>query len=252
MSASPPYSSEISFATAMTTPRATSPPIVQESDMSNAASPRTGDQVLPSGIYRIVSDHDPNSAIDLSGYDKKSIIAYGGHDGENQKWEFTRLGPGFSIRSLFNGAYITLESGIIEGATMIASAYPVSWAVEVDDFEAGIYRIRWPNSPFIFDWPEGTGHIVQLCNRYPFKTTRLWRLVPVKSDAHLKRMKSDTLEFTTSMPQKLKPEPPLITTADTVIDVEGLKLGGNGEMSITTTTTTVTTSVTVVKRLGTP
>lgn len=48
-----------------------------------------------------------------------------------------------------------------------------------------------------------------------------------------------------------EPAPRLSTTADTVIDVEGLRMGGNGEMSITTTTTTVTTSVTVVKRIGT-
>jgi hypothetical protein len=58
------------------------------------------------------------------------------------------------------------------------------------------------------------------------------------------------LEFVTASPKKLGSEPSLSTTADTVIDVEGLKLGGNGEMSITTTTTTVTTSVTTVKRLG--
>lgn len=57
------------------------------------------------------------------------------------------------------------------------------------------------------------------------------------------------LEFTTIVPKKIEPSP-VITSADTVIDAKGLKLGGNGEMSITTTTTTVTTSVTAVKRIA--
>ncbi len=51
-----------------------------------------------------------------------------------------RLGPGYAIRCVLNGAYITLDSGISEGATMIATPYPVSWAIEPEDFEAGIYR----------------------------------------------------------------------------------------------------------------
>ena len=58
----------------------------------------------------------------------------------------------------------------------------------------------------------------------------------------------NTVEFMTTAPKELEPCP-VITTADTVIDAEGLKLDGNGEMSITTTTTTVTTSVTTVKRI---
>ena len=90
---------------------------------------------------------------------------------------------------------------------------------------------------------------VKLCNRYPFSPLRLWRLVPVEVKTQIIG-EGDPLEFVTSAPRNLKPEPSLKTAADTVIDVEGLKLGGNGEMSITTTTTTVTTSITTVKRLG--
>jgi hypothetical protein len=40
------------------------------------------------------------------------------------------------------------------------------------------------------------------------------------------------------------------TLANTIIDAEGLRVGGNGEIAITTTTTTVTTTVTRVKRLN--
>ena len=90
---------------------------------------------------------------------------------------------------------------------------------------------------------------MKLCNRYPFSSSRLWRLVPAEVNTPIIG-EGDPLEFVTAAPRNLKSEPSLKTVADTVIDVEGLKLGGNGEMSITTTTTTVTTSITTVKRLG--
>jgi len=111
----------------------------------------------------------------------------------------------------------------------------------------GIFHIRLPilNSPPPFFLRVQ----VNLCNRYPFSPSRLWRLIPVEVDT-TKPIEDDMLEFVTAAPRKLESEPSLKTTADTVIDVEGLKLGGNGEMSITTTTTTVTTSVTNVKRMG--
>lgn len=43
---------------------------------------------------------------------------------------------------------------------------------------------------------------------------------------------------------------PVTCNADTIIDAEGLKLGGNGELIITTTTTTTTATVTKVKKLN--
>jgi len=228
----------------MSTSRAPSPSLIAAVEPQ---LPIKLDQTLTPGLYRIVNDESPKVAIDLSGHDRISVLAYEAHEGENQQWEFSRLGPGYSIRSLYTGGYITLESGVIEGASLIATAFPTSWALEADDFEAGVWRIRWPNSSFVFDF---SGDRVHLCNRYPFKPSRLWRLIPVEVDKNPKPIEAHQLEFVTASPKKLKSEPSLSTTADTVIDVEGLKLGGNGEMSITTTTTTVTTSVTRVKRLG--
>jgi len=76
----------------------------------------------------------------------------------------------------------------------------------------------------------------------------LWRLVklgPIASDSsHQSSARNPT-------PQELIIDPPAsTTTADTIIDAEGLKLSGNGELAITTTTTTVTTTVTKVKRVA--
>ncbi|CAA7264521.1 unnamed protein product [Cyclocybe aegerita] len=256
MTTSRSFSPEPSYMTAEAIPRPSSPATLT----TVASSSRTEqqrlfesdviDKTLKPGVYRIVNDSNPDFVVDLSGQDLKTIIAFGSHGGKNQQWEFSRLGPGYSISCLYNGMYMTLGSGISEGGNMIAIPYPVSWAVEADDFEAGVYRIRWPESPFVFDYPGGTGHTIQLSNRYPFKPTRLWRLVPVKID--IPQMTAESLEFTTSSPRRMDAAPALITNADTVIDAEGLKFGGNGELSITTTTTTVTTTVTTVKRLGVP
>ena len=48
------------------------------------------------------------------------------------KWELTPLGLGFSIRSLSSGQYLTIEVGIYNGVPIVASPYPVSWAVQKD------------------------------------------------------------------------------------------------------------------------
>ncbi|KAJ3506077.1 hypothetical protein NLJ89_g7073 [Agrocybe chaxingu] len=274
MTTSRSFSPEPSYTTAEATPRPSSPAALtsvassSRTEQQQLFQPEVLDKTLKPGVYRIVNDSNPDFVVDLSGQDLKTVITFGSHGGKNQQvlsnylsrviipwltelqWEFSRLGPGYSIRCLYNGAYITLGSGISEGGNLIATPYPVSWAIEADDFEAGVYRIRWPESPFVFDYPGGTGYTIQLSDRYPFKPTRLWRLVPVKID--VPKMAAESFEFTTSAPRRMDPAPALITNADTVIDAEGLKLGGNGELSITTTTTTVTTSVTTVKRLGVP
>jgi hypothetical protein len=49
------------------------------------------------------------------------------------KWEVKPLGRGYSFRNLFNGHYLAVERGASERAPIIASPYPVSWAVEPAD-----------------------------------------------------------------------------------------------------------------------
>jgi hypothetical protein len=56
-----------------------------------------------------------------------------------RQWEFTPLGQGYSIRSMYNGHYLTIEDGIQQGTRIIASPYPVSWALEAVDLEQGIW-----------------------------------------------------------------------------------------------------------------
>lgn len=56
-----------------------------------------------------------------------------GHPSSNYfdcKWEVKPLGAGYSIRSVLNGRYLTVENGANDGAHIIATPYPVSWSVE--------------------------------------------------------------------------------------------------------------------------
>ncbi|PPQ90357.1 hypothetical protein CVT25_007759 [Psilocybe cyanescens] len=231
----PPSDSEASWervSNAGSTPtRAGSPRPSVMTDDHDQPSRRGSDYELKPGIYYIENDQNRDMVIDLSGYDFITI-----------------LGPGYSIKSVLKGTYITLQTGAIEGASLIASPFPVSWELEADEYESGLWRIRWPRSNFVFDLPNINANAVSLRSSYPFKPTRLWRLVEVQPMRP--RVDNNILEFTTHSPRTLEAKPAVLSTADTIVDVEGLKLGGNGEMSITTTTTTVTTSVTTVKRLG--
>jgi len=130
---------------------------------------------LQPGVYQIFNDAS-GTVIDLAGNDfiigirqiPWARIIYGFclgfpvHDGQNQRvrlafyfisrlynekfhtnifaqWEFAPLGEGYSIRSLYNGHYLTIEEGIHDGVRIIASRYPTSWALEVNDFEKGTW-----------------------------------------------------------------------------------------------------------------
>lgn len=44
------------------------------------------------------------------------------------------MGAGYSIRSVHNGNYVTIESGLADG-TVVANPYPVSWVFDASDPE---------------------------------------------------------------------------------------------------------------------
>lgn len=56
------------------------------------------------------------------------------------QWKFEPLGPGYSIRSLSNGSYMTVEAGIGNGVPIVGSPFPVSWELEADRSERGVWR----------------------------------------------------------------------------------------------------------------
>ncbi|KAF8063232.1 hypothetical protein FPV67DRAFT_233952 [Lyophyllum atratum] len=209
------------------------------------------DHKLRPGVYQIFN-FVSGTTIDLSGTDRKSISGFIPHEGPNQKWEFSPLGKGYSIRSLYTGDYITVEDEIYDGVSIVASPYPLSWALEADDFEQGIWRIAWPNTTrlFVFDLADQgnskPGTPIQLKERYPFESSRLWRFVLQRATPE------STVDSRAPSNIPHQPESPITSTADTIINAEGLKLGGNGELTVTTTTTTITTTVTKVAKLNCP
>jgi len=195
----------------------------------------TSTDKLKPGIYKILNYEVVNKALDLSAADNKTVIAFPEHGWANQQWEFARLGAGYSIRSVHNGQYLTIETSMQD---VVANIFPVSWAFESDTFETDVWRICWPNSPFLFKVATDGSNKLQLWNRYPFEQSKLWRLLPVYSGSSAEH------------PVVPEVDGPVTCTADSTIDAEGLKLGGNGELVITTTTTTTTVTVTKVKKLN--
>jgi len=177
------------------------------------------------GIYTFTNVLS-SSAMDLSGGDHKSIIGFPAHGRDNQQWELTPLGHGFSIRSLSSGQYLTIEAGIYNGVPIVASPFPVSWVVQVDVHDKETVHIGWPNSHYIIELEAGNstpGTKVQLWQKYPRERHRTWRFVRC----------GETCERRTS--------DDIIVTEDSNDDL--------GDMIITTTMTT--TTVTKVVRIRT-
>ncbi|KAK0455691.1 uncharacterized protein EV420DRAFT_1552763 [Desarmillaria tabescens] len=101
---------------------------------------------LKPGIYGIQLA-DPNlekgnTHVDLSGQDLRTIIGFSGHDGDNQRWEFATLGAGYSIRSVYNGTYLSIDFKALNERRphIVASSFPVSWDVKLYDADNGLYR----------------------------------------------------------------------------------------------------------------
>ncbi|PPQ69124.1 hypothetical protein CVT26_003572 [Gymnopilus dilepis] len=103
-------------------------------------APRKGPTHLEPGVYYIANNHNPHMVLDLAGYDLSTVLVYRRHNGDNQKWEFAKLGAGYSIQSKHNGSYITLKSELGEDAALIATPYPVSWELEADSYEPDVWR----------------------------------------------------------------------------------------------------------------
>lgn len=214
----------------------------------STSSPMEQIRDLAPGIYKIENVSIRDCVLDLSGVDNKTIIGFSAHGWENQQWEISPLGAGYSIKSVHTGNYVTIESGLANGTTVVANPYPVSWVFDPSDCgKEDVWKIGWPNNALLFDMDmSGSRHIILQSN--DSSSGSRWRLVKL---GEIATDIPDQTSVRNPTPQELIIDPPAsTTTADTIIDAEGLKLGGNGELAITTTTTTVTTTVTKVKRVA--
>ncbi|EDR02526.1 uncharacterized protein LACBIDRAFT_332331 [Laccaria bicolor S238N-H82] len=178
----------------------------------STSSPMEQIRDLAPGIYKIENVSIRDCVLDLSGVDNKTII------------------------------------GLANGTTVVANPYPVSWVFDPSDCgKEDVWKIGWPNNALLFDMDmSGSRHIILQSN--DSLSGSRWRLVKL---GEIATDIPDQTSVRNPTPQELIIDPPAsTTTADTIIDAEGLKLGGNGELAITTTTTTVTTTVTKVKRVA--
>ncbi|KJA22456.1 hypothetical protein HYPSUDRAFT_41097 [Hypholoma sublateritium FD-334 SS-4] len=213
-------------------------------------------QILSPGIYQIVNVGDPRYTLDLSGYDKSSILAYGAHGGKNQKWYLQRLGAGYSICSVYNGAYMTWTRSDVDN-TLVANEYPTSWAIEAAGSGRDVYTIRWSDSLQEIGISEKA--TVRLSHDQASKGNQYyqWKFTGVpmgdafESVEKSKESHSDPISIPATAALEVQiADPTSSATTNTVVGVRRLGLDGAGDLAITTTTTTVTTSVSIVTGLG--
>src|ERR1700731_343498 len=55
------------------------------------------------------------------------------------KWQFERLGEGYSIRCVKWGLYLTVMGGLRSEVPLAASTFPVSWIVQPDEDHPGSF-----------------------------------------------------------------------------------------------------------------
>ncbi|KAG8703578.1 hypothetical protein FRC09_004079 [Ceratobasidium sp. 395] len=128
-------------------------------------------------------------AMDLSGGDHQSIIAFEPHGGPNQQWEFQPAGNGnFHIRNVGENKYLTFPDDSNDGKQVIATDGPREWEVRVghegvnhkDERES--IRIFVPGTEQNLDLKDHgdatAGNIIQLWSRTPGKG-QAWYCMPV-------------------------------------------------------------------------
>ncbi|KIY69184.1 carbohydrate-binding module family 13 protein [Cylindrobasidium torrendii FP15055 ss-10] len=127
-------------------------------------------------VYRIEAASNGMCA-DLSGQDHRSLIGFATHDGDNQRWEIVKLGAGHAIRSVYNGVYLSLRMKD-DSKELVGSKYPISWDIcSIDAKAGGAFRIRWPESEYLFTMDDGPNAKIRLAKqKSPASPTQVWRL----------------------------------------------------------------------------
>ncbi|KAB5590951.1 hypothetical protein CTheo_5614 [Ceratobasidium theobromae] len=128
------------------------------------------------GIWVLTNVKHKEIAMDLSGGDNQSIIAFRRHGGPNQQWEFTPTDGGcYTIRNVGTGKWLTFPDDANDGKQVIGHDGPRPWevrvgheGVNVKDPEESI-RIFVPGSDKNLDLKDHgdptEGNIVQLWER---------------------------------------------------------------------------------------
>ncbi|KAI0287758.1 hypothetical protein BC826DRAFT_900182, partial [Russula brevipes] len=89
------------------------------------------------GVYTMM-DVRWGMALDLSGADNRTPIAFGPHGWENQQWEFHPCGAGFIIKNVGRDAsFLAVEDlhglQLDENVQVVTGDFPTCWEMEVMD-----------------------------------------------------------------------------------------------------------------------
>ncbi|TFK59570.1 hypothetical protein BDN72DRAFT_851216 [Pluteus cervinus] len=105
---------------------------------------------LPVGVYKIVNIQSGLS-LDLSGSDKKSIIGYEWHGGDNQKWMLDHH-PADPNKYIIMASVLGMALGFVgepeSGVPIIALPELLAWEFRPAGEDPNVFRIFVPSTPF--------------------------------------------------------------------------------------------------------
>ncbi|KAF9445870.1 carbohydrate-binding module family 13 protein [Macrolepiota fuliginosa MF-IS2] len=86
--------------------------------------------------YKIINVKNTERALDLSSADNRSIIGYGFHGGDNQKWELQQDSRGWTLRNVSTRLYVAAEghegnnnNDYHDGTKAIGAQEPYKWHI---------------------------------------------------------------------------------------------------------------------------
>ncbi|KAF9559345.1 carbohydrate-binding module family 13 protein [Agrocybe pediades] len=112
---------------------------------------------ITSGARYYIINTLSQTALDLSGNDKQSVIGYNVHHGENQQWEVTYFEgqegeiPGWHIKSVSSGKYPRFTGEAVDGAAVVATEEPFVWHLWPDNLNIKAGRICVPSTALNVD-----------------------------------------------------------------------------------------------------
>jgi len=107
--------------------------------------------------YYLINKQASN-ALDLSAADNTSVIGYGLHDGDNQKWRLAYSGSGWTLQNSSTGSWLTIEgsaTAATDGTRVVAGPTQFVWDIWPDEADSTVHRLFIPNTALNIDL---TGH----------------------------------------------------------------------------------------------
>jgi len=126
-----------------------------------------------------------NNAMDLSAGDNTSVIGYGLHDGDNQKWRLANSGSGWTLQNASTGSWLTVDgptSSAVDGTRVVAGSTQTIWDIWPDEDDPTVHRLFIPNTRLNIDLSDygntTPGTPVQVWGKWSPGTNQCWLFEP--------------------------------------------------------------------------